>query len=277
MATGMARGAKARGKRIAFGNGEQIIFSPWSEQIFRHNPNIARPGDESADDIEWIAHHKGNRLYNSVAPDRTRWIWNMEFRPIPGEMFFTDEELRFAEAVGSDFVVIEPNVPWHKSVARNKDWGAIRYRAVAEELVAKGHRLVQFSYPTARVTCAAALQFKAPTFRDSLAVLARAALYIGPEGGLHHGAAAVGIPAVVLFGGFIPPQVTGYDTHTNLTGGSMACGNLRRCSHCKTAMNAISVEKVLRASRRYLEKPDDRVAQAHDRAGADGALSLNAV
>jgi hypothetical protein len=55
----MARGAKARGKRIAFGDGQQIISSPWSEQIFRFNPNIARPGDERADDIEWIRHHKG--------------------------------------------------------------------------------------------------------------------------------------------------------------------------------------------------------------------------
>lgn len=253
MASGMARGAKARGKRIAFGNSEQIVFSPWSEQIFRYNPNIAHPGDEADADIEWIAHHKGNRLYNSVSPDKTRWVWNMDFRPTPGEMFFSDEELKFAETAGSGFVVIEPNVPWHKTVAANKDWGAIKYRAVAEELVAAGHRVIQFSYPTARVTCAAAQQFKAPTFRDALAVLARASLYIGPEGGLHHGAAAVGISAVVLFGGFIPPQVTGYDTHTNLTGGSTACGKLSRCSHCRTAMSVISVEKVLLAAHRHLK------------------------
>jgi hypothetical protein len=264
LASGMARGAKARGKRIAFGNGKQIVFSPWSEQMFRYNPNIAHPGDEGANDIEWISHHKGNRLYNSISPDRTRWIWNMDFRPTPGEIFFNNDELRFAESVGSEFVIIEPNVPRHKSVASNKDWGANKYRAVADELVTAGHRVIQFSYPTAKGTCATAFQLMAPTFRHALAVLGRAALYIGPEGGLHHGAAAEkrmrdgtlyasATPAVVLFGGFIPSSVTGYDMHANLTGGTAACGKLRACRHCRDAMNAISVEKVLRTANRFLD------------------------
>ncbi len=254
MATGMARGAKARGKRIAFGDGKTIIYSPWSRAMFRDNPNIAQPGDEGAPDLEWIAHHKGNRLYNSVNAERTHWVWNMNFRPVPGEMFFSAEELRFAESVGSGFIVIEPNVPGHKSVAPNKDWGAIKYQAVARDLAARGHRVIQFGYDTARVRCDAAIQIKTPDFRHALAVLARAALYIGPEGGLHHGAAAVGIPAVVLFGGFIPPEVTGYPTHVNLTGGTrVACGKLRRCQHCLAAMNAISVEKVLQSAERLLK------------------------
>lgn len=253
MATGMARGAKDRGKRIAFGDGERIIFSPWSEQIFRHNPNIAHPGDERDGDIEWIRHHKGHRLYNSMNASRTRWVWNMDFRPIAGEVLFDEHELRFAEEIGSGFIVLEPNVPWHKSVAANKDWGAQKYKAVAAELAGEGREVVQFSYQHGRVVCAGARQVKAPSFRHALAALARAALYIGPEGGLHHGAAAVGVPAVVLFGGFIPPEVTGYSTHTNLTGGAMACGKLTRCSHCRAAMGAISVEKVLRSAHRHLD------------------------
>lgn len=251
LATGMARGAKARGKRIAFGDGQRIISSPWSEQIFRYNPNIARPGDESADDIEWIAHHKGNRLYNSVSPDRSRWIWNMEFRPTPGELFFSEEEKAFAARQGSGFVVIEPNVPWHKSVAKNKDWGIHRYQLVADALRKSGHRVVQFAEGCLRLSGADVIA--APDFRSALAAMKRAALYIGPEGGLHHGSAAVGIPAVVLFGGFIPPQVTGYETHSNLTGGAQACGRLSHCRHCTDAMNAISVEKVIHVAKRHLQ------------------------
>lgn len=253
MATGMARGAKDRGRRIAFGDGRKIIFSPWSEQVFRYNPNIARPGEEQARDIEWIAHYKGHRLYNSISHGGGKWIWNLDFRPVAGELFFSDAELKFAEAIGSGFIVIEPNVPTHKSVAQNKDWGANRYEAVASELARSGHRVIQFDYETARARASSAALLRTPTFRHALAVLSRAALYIGPEGGLHHGAAAVGIPAVVLFGGFIPPSVTGYPAHTNLTGGSTACGKLRPCQHCKTAMDAISVDKVLHAARRYLE------------------------
>jgi ADP-heptose:LPS heptosyltransferase len=79
-------------------------------------------------------------------------------------------------------------------------------------------------------------------------------LYIGPEGGLHHGAAAVGIPAVVLFGGFIPPQVTGYKTHVNLTGGAdFFCGSLQACKHCAEAMERIKSKHVCDAAKGFLE------------------------
>jgi ADP-heptose:LPS heptosyltransferase len=87
-----------------------------------------------------------------------------------------------------------------------------------------------------------------PTFRDALAVMSLADVALVPEGGMHHGAAAVGIPAVVLFGGFIPPDVVGYDTHVNLTGGATGfCGSLDKCHHCRDALAAISVEEVYQA------------------------------
>jgi hypothetical protein len=253
LATGMARGAKARGKRIAFGNGKEIIFSPWSEQIFRGNPNIARPGDERAVDIEWIAHHKGHRLYNSLNRERTRWIWNTEFQAQPGEMYFSADELDFADRQGSGFVIIEPNVPSFKSVAPNKQWPAARYEKIARYLAKGGFDVRQFEYEAARSRLTYAAPVRTPSFRHALAALSRAAIYIGPEGGLHHGAAAVGIPAVVLFGGFIPPQVTGYATHTNLTGGASACGSLKRCRHCIAAMDAISVDEVHQVALKYLK------------------------
>jgi hypothetical protein len=69
---------------------------------------------------------------------------------------------------------------------------------------------------------------------------------------------------VVLFGGFIPPQVTGYPTHTNLTAGSAACGKLQSCSHCRAAMDAISVEKVMKSAlaRLELQRCGSRLKQA---------------
>jgi ADP-heptose:LPS heptosyltransferase len=176
----------------------------------------------------------------------------MDFRAQPGEIFFSDEEKRIGSAFGDGFIVIEPNVPMHKSVAPNKDWGANRYRAVAAELSSAGYKIIQFWYPHAHVRCEFAEQVNAESFRNALAILSHAALYIGPEGGLHHGAAAVGVPAVVLFGGFIPPQVTGYTTHTNLTGGAYACGSLQPCIHCRKAMQAIGVSDVLTAAFEHL-------------------------
>ncbi|HEX7455694.1 MAG TPA: glycosyltransferase family 9 protein, partial [Gallionella sp.] len=84
-----------------------------------------------------------------------------------------------------------------------------------------------------------------PDFRRACAVLANAKAYVGNEGGMHHAAAALGIPAVVIFGGFISPQQTGYATQRNLTAGGKPCGMRQPCRHCADAMAAITPEMVL--------------------------------
>jgi hypothetical protein len=253
MGSGMARGAAARGKKIAFGDGRKIIWDQHSETIFRGNPNIAKPGSERDASVEWVPFYKGRRIYNRQ--DGRRWIWNTEFQATPGEVFFDKKELRNGRRYGAGFVVLEPDVPTWKSVAPNKDWGRHKYQKVADRLRSEGVRVVQFRHPKSGPPLAGVDQFPTLDFRDSLAILKQSALYIGPEGGLHHGAAAVGRPAVVLFGGFIPPSVTGYETHTNLTGGAEACGSLHACPHCKAAMAAISVDEVVGAA---MERPHGR-------------------
>lgn len=251
MATGMARGAHKRGRRIAFGDGQKLKWDHNSALIFRDNPNIAEPRTERRRDVEWIAFYRGNRIYNSVSEDRRSWVWNYEFKAIPGQMFFSKQETIFADGVGRGFVVIEPNVPHMKACAPNKQWPTERYDSVAAELKRAGHDVVQFVHgPGHRLKDVRPVS--TANIRDALAALSRAALYIGPEGGLHHGAAAVGVPGVVLFGGFIPPQVTGYDSHINLTGGAEACGSLNRCDHCRAAMAAIPVEQVLESAKQVL-------------------------
>lgn len=247
MAAGFAKGAKARGKRIAFGDGRKIIWDHHSELIFRGNPNIAQFGHEGAGDIEWVPFYRGNRIYNTQG--NGKWIWNRDFKAVPGEMFFNEHEILWARQQGRGFVVIEPNVPEQKTVAPNKQWGVDNYNNVATLLKDDGHEVVQFATGRFRLPVR---QIKPPTFRHALAVLKRASLYIGPEGGLHHGSAAVGIPAVVMFGGFIPPSVTGYTGHTNLTGGAVACGSLQACEHCLDAMRKIRVDEVMHATSAYL-------------------------
>lgn len=248
MATGLARGAKARGVRIALGDGQRILWDKHSEEVFKRNPNLAAPGDERARDLEWVGYYKGRRIYNRQDPGAPRWLWNLDWRPTPGEIFFTPGELRAATRAGHGFVLIEPNVPWWKSVAPNKDWGRANYQAVADRLAAEGRRVLQLMHPRTEVRLAGVEGLATTGFRDALAVLKRAALFIGPEGGMHHGAAALGVPAVVLFGGFIPPSVTGYDSHANLTGGAEACGRFVACDHCKAALAAIGVEEVFAAA-----------------------------
>jgi Glycosyltransferase family 9 (heptosyltransferase) len=237
MATGLARGAAARGRRIGFGDGRRLLWGPWCQEAFKNNPNIARRADDPA--IEWIAYYKGHRGYNRPDSARRRWIWNYDFKAKPGEFFFDAKEREWKRP-GS--VLIEPNVPWHKSVAVNKDWGLDRYQCLADMLRRAGWRVLQTSFGKARLTEVEVIAVA--SFRQAAAVLTGVDLAIVPEGGLHHAAAAVGTPAIVIFGGFIPPQVTGYATHINLTGGMEACGSWDRCAHCRAALDKIEVEDV---------------------------------
>lgn len=246
--SGLARGAKARGKRVAFGEGRRILWDQNSAMMFRGNPNIAAPGSEGASDLEWVPYYKGHRIYNRHDVADNRWIWNMDFRPTPGEIYLDQAERNAGTRLGTGFVLIEPNIEAWKPVAPNKDWGRDKYQTVADALRAKGHRVVQFSYARSGPPLRGVDAVGTSSFRDALALLANASLYIGSEGGLHHGAAAVGINAVVLFGGFIPPTVTGYDAHVNLTGGAEACGSLTQCQHCRAAMSAISCDEVIESA-----------------------------
>lgn len=252
LASGIAKGAKDRGKRIAFGDGSSIIWDQHSEQIFRGNPNIAPPGSEGCSDLEWVPFYKGNRIYNRHDYGKDKWIWNYDFKAIPGEIFFHPKELRWAEQFGKGFILIEPHVQNYKGSAPNKSWPFIRYSNVVQLLRQNGHVIKQFSYGQEILSGVEAIQ--TPSFRHALAVLSQAALYIGPEGGLHHGAAAVGLPAVVIFGGFIPPQVTGYDSHISLTGGAnYFCGSLTPCQHCQDALLSIKSKHVNDAAKELFE------------------------
>jgi len=250
LGSGLARGAAARGKRVAFGDGQRIIWAPQGVEIFRGNPNIAPPGSERAASLEWIAHYPGNRLYNWAGGNG--WVWNYDFRPVPGEIFFDASERDIAARVPSGFVLIEPNVPPHKDVTSNKQWDPARFQWVADRLREDGHRVVQLAYDGMTHQLRDVEMVPTQTFRIALAVLERAALFIGHEGGMHHGAAALGIPAVVIFGGFIPPRVTGYENHENLAAGEPACGSRSPCLHCRQALESITAPQVYDAAMRRI-------------------------
>ena len=264
LGTSLAKGARARGKRIAFGDGSRLLWDQNSEPIFRHNPNVVFPGQPlSASDVEWVHYHKGNRHYSTQQGDR--WVFNYAFHATPGEFFFQPSEQTTVERLGlpQGFMVVEPNVKRHVRLRGeylvNKQWPFKRYQEVVTELTSQNRRVVQFIYGDVPRLHGAWL-IQTPSFRSAAAILANASLYLGSEGGLHHAAAALGIPAVVLFGGWLPPSVLGYETHINLTGGeSEACGLLRPCPHCAAAMNRISVDDVLTAAQEQLRSHADRV------------------
>ena len=74
-------------------------------------------------------------------------------------------------------------------------------------------------------------------------------MYIGPEGGFGHVAAALKKKAVLYFGGWITPEAIGYDFHENIyyDNDQSPCGEIQNlCSHCADARRFITPEIFLK-------------------------------
>jgi ADP-heptose:LPS heptosyltransferase len=150
------------------------------------------------------------------------------------------------------FVVIEPS-PIAKSNP-NKAWPREKFAGLIA--ACPDVRFAQIHHPES-TTLDGAVQLGASTFRNACGILASAAAYVGPEGGLHHAAAALGVPAVVIFGGCASVKTTGYPEHVNLAddGPQTPCGRWVRCGHCVDAMAKITPERVANALREVMVRP----------------------
>ena len=226
---------------VCIGDGSEVQWSP----VFENNPKIARspyPG------CLWLHCYKGHRPYIA---DRTpeRFVYKPDFKAEPGEIYFSDAERKLWPEYDYPFILIEPNVK-NVPFSKNKAWPIERWQAVVDEL--KDYRFVQMK--TGKHKLQGVSLVGSPGIRHGFAMVARAALFLGTDGALHHAAAALGKPAVVLWGGLASPKNLGYDSHVNLHAGSKPCGTLMPCLHCKYEMEKITVEMVVAAVRKEYER-----------------------
>lgn len=248
---------------VAIGDGARIIWSP----VFENNPRLARAGDVAAGRaVQWLHRYGHHRPYHQPTDaghkgDKGQPWRYTEWRARdvgPGELYFTDRELAEARDIIDDtagldfgnFAVIEPLVK--PQASPNKQWSFDNYVRVAERLArpsANAVRLVQLG-PQGIAAIPGVRRVTTATFRQACALLAKAALYIGNEGGLHHAAAALGVPAVVIFGGFTSPWNTGYAEHINFYADhpESPCGARLPCDHCRVCMDSIAPEAVAEAA-----------------------------
>ena len=163
-----------------------------------------------------------------------------------GSIVLTDREKDFAKLAlrgVRPFILMEPALLPKSNP--NKQWGWDNWQALADILALKGHTVLQIGPRGARPLGDVTF-IVTPTFRQGAAILSRAAAAVLPEGGLHHAAAVLNIPAVVLFGGAIDPQATGYDSHVNLAddGPLSPCGTWKYCPHCAEVWRKLQPETV---------------------------------
>jgi ADP-heptose:LPS heptosyltransferase len=228
----------------------RVIFkrAPKWSPIWDNNPRIARLDEQGDFQVLFAKDPKTNLRPYHTAKGEDRWTYNLDFRPDVGEIYFSEEERklahrpRYGDAANGDWILIEPHIK--PGASPNKQWGRERWQALARLLRKAGLQAAQVGPPgTPRLEGVDLIETM--NFRLAAAVLAGARAAVLPEGGLHHAAAALGVPGVVIFGGFTPVELTGYAMHRNL-GASLgeACGMRTPCAHCAAAMAAITPEQV---------------------------------
>lgn len=206
----------------------------WSE-IFENNPRIAR---RRTLDCQLLLNASGVRPY---IRDKTvtRWYWK-RWDITPGEIYLSKEETMFGEQhAGRVFVEPSTKVP-----NGNKAWPWDRWQAFVHDSDRTGGTFVQCCPTLAGPWLDGVLRVITPTFRLACAVLSQSRAFVGTEGGLHHAAAALNIPAVVLFSEFIGPEITGYSSQRNIRHANGMCGSRFPCPTCKASMEAITVDEV---------------------------------
>jgi ADP-heptose:LPS heptosyltransferase len=247
MAAGEARKVHAANKLPVLVIGRRGV-PMWSE-VFDHNPYILRSPTQRCNRI---VSGGGVRPYISLKTPR-KWFWKA-YKPIPAELFFTKEEKAFAEPYRG-MVMIEPNV---KNVGHtNKAWPYGRWVDLVDQIgfneAPFNVRLVQCVSGPSPDLGVVVRQIHTPTFRLALAVQSVCKAFVGTDGGLMHGAAASGIPAVILWSEFTSPGVVGYGSMVNLRHAGNPCGMRVNCPGCAAAMNKITVAEVVAALKGILK------------------------
>jgi len=266
-------------RKVAIGDGHTVALDAL-ELAYGLEHFIANQDEAAEGDVNWVHSYSGNRPYIDyeameaecrlrgivVAKRRKmlmrlgRYIWRKDYRPTPAPIKIAPEHKvavdfwesrRPLDEQGKPFVLLEPFI---KSVAPpSKQYPVHKFLQVAEQL-SRYVRVYQISTPD-RPGLGTLPMIRPQSFQQAMGFIQAASLYIGPEGGLHHAAAAVGTPAVVIFGGFISPNVTGYENHINLTGGvDHSCGTRYGvCPHCTKAFANIPPDEIVQHARRLLQ------------------------
>jgi len=250
MATGHARVIKERDPKakVLIGDGRIPHWEAWyGPEIF--DARDIRPGDA----VKWVVSWPGARPYiDYERTTETHQAFREDHRPHPGRIVVPDgwrleaeRSLKLAKVSGK-FVVIEPHTKG--SFGGNKVWPLPNW----ERLVREYGREFQFVQIGANGVSGVSGVRRVVTHNPNHAfgVIEKAAAVVTTDGMLHHAAAALNIPAVVLWGARVKPSVLGYPTQRNIyTGDGRNCGAIVPCEHCHAGMKAITVDMVVRELR----------------------------
>lgn len=201
---------------------------------------VARAGAPNDGDVGYV---NGMRPY-IAGKEHNRWVWR-EYEPYPAALRIP-EHLKHLRAHSEGKIVFHPGIK--PKASPNKQWGMARWRSLISRSEKRGW--LQLCEPGVEKVSGAE-HYPCGSFYDAVALLSGAKAAVLHEGALHHAAASLGVPAVVLFGGYISPRVTGYDGQKSLflhtEQHPLGCGWRVPCEHCAHAMATFTPDAVLAA------------------------------
>ena len=237
--------------------GRQIVIvgrrrRPRWHHLWTGNPIIAHVTGAAPIDLTRyrpVRNAPGARPY--VEASAERFVYHEDWRvPRAGELYCVPSPPRVVVNICSSRPFIVLGADLKSGASSNKRWPGEHFSDLTKRLTAAGLAVVQLLPPSAaeRDAVPGALLFRSPSFVFACSVLRAAGAYVGHEGGLHHAAAALGRPAVVIYGSMVSPHTTGYDAHRNLyrphRSDGRACGARVECQPCQAAMRSITAAEV---------------------------------
>lgn len=167
-------------------------------------------------------------------------------KPLKSPSIFLSEkekEIRLLPDTGKPWVAIQSTglSTW----TDNKNWGVDNFRAVAR-LLANEFCLVQLGAP-GDPSLGVDLELQGHLgLRDVFIVLRQCKTFIGQEGFLMHATAAVELPSVIVYGGFIAPWQSGYGQNINLYSHveCAPCWLEKKCPYEKKCLAQITPQQV---------------------------------
>ena len=226
--------AKAAGRKV------QILDKAGNRRwhpLWERASYIARPGEPG--DFPGILNGPSCRPYiDYKRTTKDRWQFT-DWRTSRGELFGIRPDPR-AEGL----VLIEPHIK--ATASPNKQWGRWQelvdaYPEIAwAQLGNAGTKWLKRVVP-----------LETRDFAHACNLIASCDTAVLPEGALHHVAGALGRRVVVLFGGYLRPETTGYQAHINLAvDDPEALGWRIRHPACARAWSKITPDTVFEAVER---------------------------
>ena len=203
---------------------------------------------------------------NSLLANINRIIWKKERVAEVGDLYTKKEEEKFAEdsinAIFEHWKIKNKKLPrgliFLSDIAKrniilnnkiinyehyvNKEWGRNKWEEFIK-IISKDYILVKTTNSKDKIV--EGLYSIICDFRTNYAIMKKCDFYIGNEGGLSHLWAITRKRAIVFFGHWIPPHVTGYPFHLNLSKNTNDhCGSLTKCKTCMNFFKDLEPEYI---------------------------------